>query len=139
MAVLFQIIKMKSNRLWVFAFWFYFGILMSISISAYLKIIPVELSQFPYFDTIMHFLLLGIAAYLGHLALNKRKVEIFNISLPLTPFIVIFFCIIDEILQLFSPHRSFDLVDLVADLCGVILFTWLAERQNLHKSQKSEI
>ncbi|MDZ8107041.1 MAG: VanZ family protein [Nostoc sp. DedQUE12a] len=130
---------MKSNRLWVFAFWFYFGILMSISISAYLKIIPVELSQFPYFDTIMHFLLLGIAAYLGHLALNKRKVEIFNISLPLTPFIVIFFCIIDEILQLFSPHRSFDLVDLVADLCGVILFTWLAERQNLHKSQKSEI
>ncbi|MBD2680056.1 MULTISPECIES: VanZ family protein [Nostoc] len=130
---------MKSNWLWVFAFWFYFGILMSISISAYLKIIPVELSQFPYFDTIMHFLLLGIAAYLGHLALNKRKVEIFNISLPLTPFIVIFFCIIDEILQLFSPHRSFDLVDLVADLCGVILFTWLAERQNLHKSQKSEI
>lgn len=139
MAVLFQIIKMKSNRFWVFAFWFYFGILMSISISAYLKIIPVELSQFPYFDTIMHFLLLGIAAYLGHLALNKPKIEIFNISLPLTPFIVIFFCIIDEILQLFSPHRSFDLVDLVADLCGVILFTWLAERQNLHKSQKSEV
>jgi len=139
MAVLFEIIKMKSNQFWVFAFWFYFGILMSISISAYLKIIPVELSQFPYFDTIMHFLLLGIAAYLGHLALNKRKIEIFNISLPLTPFIVIFFCIIDEILQLFSPHRSFDLVDLVADLCGVILFTWLAERQNLHKSQKSEV
>ncbi|MFN6562159.1 MAG: VanZ family protein [Nostoc sp. ChiSLP01] len=112
---------------------------MSISISAYLKIIPVELSQFPYFDTIMHFLLLGIAAYLGHLALNKRKIEIFNISLPLTPFIVIFFCILDEILQLFSPYRSFDLVDLAADLCGVILFTWLAERQNLNKSQKSEI
>ncbi|MBL1200431.1 antibiotic resistance protein VanZ [Nostoc linckia z18] len=130
---------MKSNRFWVFAFWFYFGILMSISISAYLKIIPVELSQFPYFDTIMHFLLLGIAAYLGHLALNKRKIEIFNISLPLTPFLVIFFCIVDEIIQLLTPHRSFDLVDLAADLFGVVLFTFLAEIQNLHKSQKNQI
>ncbi|MDZ8238244.1 MAG: VanZ family protein [Nostoc sp. ChiQUE01a] len=139
MTVLFQIIKMKSNRHWVFAFWFYFGILMFISISAYLKIIPVEMPRFPYFDTIMHFLLLGIAAYLGHLALNKRKIEIFNISLPLTPFIVIFFCILDEILQFFTPHRSFDLVDLAADLCGVVLFTWLAERQTLNKSQKTQI
>lgn len=130
---------MKSNRFWVFAFWFYFGILMSISISAYLKIIPVELSQFPYFDTIMHFLLLGIAAYLGHLALNKRKIEIFNISLPLTPFLAIFFCIVDEIIQLLTPHRSFDLVDLAADLFGVVLFTFLAEIQNLHKSQKNQI
>ncbi|MBC1241376.1 VanZ family protein [Nostoc sp. 2RC] len=130
---------MKSNRFWVFAFWFYFGILMSISISAYLKIIPVELPQFPYFDTIMHFLLLGIAAYLGHLALNKRKIEIFKISLPLTPFIVIFFCIVDEIIQLLTPHRSFDLVDLAADFFGVVLFTFLAEIQNLHKSQNNQI
>ncbi|WP_311774896.1 VanZ family protein [Nostoc sp. 2RC] len=112
---------------------------MSISISAYLKIIPVELPQFPYFDTIMHFLLLGIAAYLGHLALNKRKIEIFKISLPLTPFIVIFFCIVDEIIQLLTPHRSFDLVDLAADFFGVVLFTFLAEIQNLHKSQNNQI
>ncbi|MDZ8187677.1 MAG: VanZ family protein [Nostoc sp. ChiSLP02] len=130
---------MKSNRHWVLAFWFYFGVLMSISISAYLKIIPTEISQFPYYDTILHFLLLGIAAYLGHLALNKRKIQIFNISLPLTPFIIIFFCIIDEIIQFFVPYRSFDLVDLVADVCGIVLFTWLAERQNLHKSEKNQI
>ncbi|NDJ22635.1 VanZ family protein [Nostoc sp. B(2019)] len=122
---------MKFNQRWVFAFWVYFGILMSISISAYLKVIPSELSQFPYYDTILHFLLLGIAAYLSHLALNKRKIQFLDISLPLAPLIVMFFCIIDETIQLFTPHRSFDLVDLAADLCGIVLFTWLAERHKL--------
>ncbi|MEH1969493.1 VanZ family protein [Nostoc sp.] len=129
---------MKSNQRWVFAFWVYFGILMFISMSAYLRIIPAKISQIPYSDTILHFLLLGIAAYLGHLALNKRKIQIFNISLPMASLIVIFFCIVDEVIQLFSPYRSFDLVDLAADLCGIVLFTWLAERQNLTKSEKTQ-
>ncbi|MBW4617114.1 MAG: VanZ family protein [Desmonostoc vinosum HA7617-LM4] len=119
---------MKSNQPWVFAFWVYLGILMSISLSAYLKFIPTEITKFPYYDTFLHFLLLGIAAFLSHLALNKRKIKILNVSLPLAPFIVTFFCIVDEIIQLFTPHRSFDLTDLAADLCGIILFTWLAER-----------
>ncbi|OUL35205.1 VanZ family protein [Nostoc sp. T09] len=125
---------MKVNQPWVFAFWLYFGILMSISLSAYLKIIPTELSEFPHYDTILHFLLLGIAAFLSHLAFNKRKIQILNISLPLAPMIVIFFCVVDEVIQFFVPYRSFDLVDLAADLCGIVLFTWLAERQNLNKA-----
>ncbi|AFY35063.1 hypothetical protein Cal7507_4703 [Calothrix sp. PCC 7507] len=132
-------INMKSNRRWVLAFWLYFGILMSISLSAYLKIIPTELSQFPHYDTVLHFLLLGIAAYLSHLALNKRKIQILNINLPLAPFIVFFFCILDEIIQLLVPYRSADLVDLGADLCGIVLFTWLAEKQKLHKTEKRQL
>ncbi|MEI1376127.1 VanZ family protein [Nostoc sp. UHCC 0926] len=89
---------MKSHQHWVFAFWVYFGILMFISMSAYLRIIPTEISQFLYYDTILHFLLLGIAADLDHLALNKRQIQISNISLPLAPLIVICFYIVDEII-----------------------------------------
>ncbi|MBH8567074.1 VanZ family protein [Nostoc sp. CENA67] len=129
---------MKSNRRWVFAFWVYFGILMSISVSAYLKIIPTEISKFPYYDTILHFLLLGIAAYLSHLALHKRKIQLLNIYLPLAPLIVIFFCLVDEMIQFFVPYRSFDLVDLAADLGGIVLFTWLAERQRPRGVGKQE-
>lgn len=125
---------MKINQPWVFAFWVYLGILLSISLSAYLKIIPSEISQFPYYDTILHFLLLGIAAFLSHLAWNKRKIHVGNIALPLAPIIVVLFCVVDEVVQLFVPYRSFDVVDLIADLCGILLFTWLAERQNLHKA-----
>jgi polysaccharide biosynthesis protein VpsQ len=119
---------MKSRRFWVTSFWFYLGILFAISMSAYLQIIPTEIAKFPHYDTILHFLLLGIAAYLSHLALNKQQLRIFKISLPLAPFIVFLFCILDEIIQKFTPHRSADIIDLAADLSGIILFTWLAEK-----------
>ena len=122
---------MKSNRTWLVAFWFYIGIILSITISAYLKIIPNEIQRFPYFDTIMHFLLMGFSAFLGHLAFNKRKINILNFSLPLVPIIISFFVLVEECLQRFSPNRSFDLLDLAADFCGIVLFTLLAERVKL--------
>lgn len=129
---------MKSNRTWAIAFWFYIGLILAISISAYLKIIPNEIKQFPYYDTILHFLLMGFSAFLGHLAFNKRKINILNFSLPLVPIIISFFVLIEECLQMFSPNRSFDLVDLAADFCGIVLFTWLAERVKVKGSNKNE-
>mgnify|MGYP001800182523 FL=1 len=117
---------MKSNRTWLVAFWFYIGIILSITISAYLKIIPNEIQRFPYFDTIMHFLLMGFSAFLGHLAFNKRKINILNFSLPLVPIIISFFVLVEECLQRFSPNRSFDLLDLAAYFCGIVLFTLFA-------------
>ena len=129
---------MKSNRTWVIAFWFYIGIIVSISISAYLKIIPTEIKQFPYFDTILHFLLMGFSAFLGHLAFNKRKIIILNFSLPLVPIIISVFVLIEECLQKFSPNRSFDLVDLAADFCGIVLFTLLAERVKMRSCSEDK-
>ncbi|MBV6625560.1 MAG: VanZ family protein [Rivularia sp. (in: Bacteria)] len=130
---------MKTNRNWAIAFWFYIGIILSITISAYLKIIPNEIQRFPYFDTIMHFLLMGFSAFLGHLAFNKRKINILNFSLPLVPIIISFFVLIEECLQMFSPNRSFDLVDLAADFCGIVLFTLLAEMIKLKSSSDKKI
>lgn len=118
---------MTIHQRWVFAFWVYLGILLSISLSAYLRIIPTEIKQFPYYDTILHFLLLGIAAYLSHQAIRKRKLQIFNFPIPIAPLIVFIFCIIDEIIQSFVPYRSADFTDLAADILGIIVFTWVAE------------
>ncbi|MBD2605499.1 VanZ family protein [Scytonema hofmannii FACHB-248] len=120
---------MISKCRWVFAFWVYFGILMTIVISAYLKILPVKSSTIPFYDTIGHFVLIGIAAFLSHLALNKRRISLLIISLPLAPILVTFFTISEEFLQKLSPNRTFDLIDLASDFCGIVLFTWLAERQ----------
>lgn len=127
-----------TNRNWLVAFWLYIGIILSITISAYLKIIPNEIQQFPYIDTILHFLLMGFSAFLGHLAFNKRKINILNFSLPLVPIVISFFVFIEECLQRFSPNRSFDLVDLAADFCGIVLFTWLAERMKIKGVGSSE-
>jgi VanZ family protein len=123
-----KIITMKSHRLWIFAFWLYLGILMAIIISAYLKILPVKSSTIPFYDTVGHFILIGIAAFLSHLALNKRRISYLNISLPLAPILVILFTVTEECLQILSPYRIFDLIDLASDFCGVVLFTWLAEK-----------
>ncbi|MDJ0735759.1 MAG: VanZ family protein [Nostocaceae cyanobacterium] len=129
---------MKSNRPWVIAFWFYFGILMSIVISAYLKILPVKNANIPFYDTIGHFVLIGLAAFFSHLAMNKRHFLFLNISLPLAPILVTIVTVIEEFLQNLSPHRTFDLVDLTANFCGIILFTYLAERINTNKSTKKQ-
>ncbi len=129
---------MKSNRPWVIAFWFYIGLILAISLSAYLKIIPNEIKQFPYYDTILHFLLMGFSAFLGHLAFNKRQINILNFSLPLVPIVISFFVVIEECLQMFSPHRNFDLVDLAADFCGIVVFTWLAQRVKVRASEGNQ-
>ncbi|MEB3217448.1 MAG: VanZ family protein [Nostocales cyanobacterium 94392] len=124
---------MKTNRPWLVAFWLYIGLILSISISAYLKIIPNQIKQIPHYDTILHFLLIGFSAFLGHLAFNKRKINILNFSLPLAPIVISFFVIIEECLQIFSPIRSFDLVDLAADFCGIVVFTLLAQRVKVRR------
>jgi VanZ family protein len=125
--------KMKFKNFWILAFWFYLGILLVIIISAYLKVIPVKLSTIPFYDTIGHFVLIGIAAFLSHLALKKRKVNVFNFTVPLAPILVCLFTMLEEFLQILSPNRTFDVVDLTADFIGIILFTWLAEKQKLQK------
>ncbi|MEO0970436.1 MAG: VanZ family protein [Cyanobacteria bacterium J06639_18] len=132
---------MKSHRFWKIAFYIYIGIISAISISAYLKIIPNEIKQFPYYDTILHFLLMGFSAFLGYLAFNKRKVKInlntLKFSLPLTPIVISIFILIEECLQIFSPNRSFDLVDLAAVFFGIIVFTWLAEMTPINNENTS--
>ncbi len=127
---------MKSHRFWIIAFWFYLGILLTISTSAYLRVIPTEIASFPHYDTVLDFILLGIAAYLSHLALNKRQLHILDTALPLAPFIVFFSCILDEIIQKFTPHRSADIIDLLADVCGIIVFTYFAEHTPIRKTSQ---
>jgi VanZ family protein len=119
---------MKPHRFWIIGFWLYLGILMTIIISAYLKILPVKSSTIPFYDTVGHFILIGIAAFLCHLALKKRRISYLNLSLPLASILVIILTVIEECLQTLSPYRTFDLIDLASDFCGIVLFTWLAEK-----------
>lgn len=119
---------MKPHRFWIIGFWLYLGILMIIIISAYLKILPVKSSTIPFYDTLGDFILIGIAAFLSHLALKKRRISYLNISLPLAPILVMILTVTEECLQILSPYRTFDLIDLASDFCGIVLFTWLAEK-----------
>lgn len=103
---------------------------MAICVSAYLKILPVKSSTIPFYDTIGHFILIGLASFFSHLAMKKRKITIGTFLLPLAPLLVSIFTLIEEVLQNLSPYRTFSLSDLAADLVGIIFFYWLAEKVN---------
>ncbi|MFB2833657.1 hypothetical protein [Floridanema evergladense] len=120
-----------SNKIWIFACSLYLGFLIFISTSAYLKSLSPLLTKVPFSDTFMHFLLLGLTAFFSHLALNKRYVMVFGILFPQAPLIIALCCMLDEILQRFSPKATSSLLGLMADLAGIILFYFLAERIKL--------
>lgn len=121
----------SSNKIWIFACSLYLGFLIFISTSAYLKSLQPLLLRIPFADPFMHFLLLGLAAFFSHLALNKRYVMVFGILFPQGPLIIALCCMLDEIVQTLSPKQTSSFLDLIADLAGIILFYFLAERIKL--------
>ncbi len=52
-------------------------------------------------------------------------IQLGKISLPLGPILVTVFSFIDETLQIFSPARSYSLIDLMANWIGIWMFYWL--------------
>lgn len=109
------------RRRWALAFFGVFGLMLAISALAYLDLLPGELNEIPFSDTIGHFALFGLAAYLADRALGRRRVHALGWALALGPLAVAGFAVVDELLQLLSPVREFDLVDLAAGLSGVLL------------------
>ncbi|MBP0013369.1 MAG: VanZ family protein [Roseofilum sp. SBFL] len=112
----------KADRRWIVAFWIYFGLLLFISLAAYLRWIPARVADY---DKFGHLFLIGTAGILSHQALGERMIQLGKISLPLGPILVTVFSFIDETLQIFSPARSYSLIDLMANWIGIWMFYWL--------------
>jgi len=92
-----------KNSLWVW--------MLAIFVQSSFPAITGGPPSFPHFDKVMHFL---IYAILGGLTVLRFSGFYF-------PFILgSAFGLSDEIHQLFVPSRSFDLLDLAADIVGVI-------------------
>jgi uncharacterized membrane protein YoaT (DUF817 family) len=87
--------------------------------------IPVKIKFIPFYDTLGHFILYGITAYLAHRALERKIVSYLGLNIPLGSLIISCFALVEESLQLLSPYRTFSLLDLTANLCGIILFYWI--------------
>jgi VanZ family protein len=122
----------RSLPIWRGAFAVYLAILALIIVLAYLGLIPTEIAYIPYYDTIGHFALLGIASYLLHRALDRRAWPIGNIRVPAGPLIVAAVALVEESAQSLSPIRTFSLFDYAADLVGIWGAYWL----DLHLRQR---
>ncbi|NLS78900.1 MAG: VanZ family protein, partial [Chloroflexi bacterium] len=113
--------------MWTIAFLVYLALLVSIIALAYLGHIPAEIAYIPAYDTIGHVVLLGIAAYLLHRALNRRTVRVLGVALPLGPLLVALVALLEELAQGWSPRRTASPFDLAADFAGIAL-AWAADR-----------
>jgi VanZ family protein len=71
----------------------------------------------------MHGLLYGVMALLLNYGLNFKSKKIFGFNMQVGALIVLVFATIEEITQYWIPSRTFDLVDLLADFVGVVLFS----------------
>jgi VanZ family protein len=79
----------------------------------------------PYGDKIGHFCLFGTFSLLLNFTLKLKRIPLayFNLkkrSIYLGSLCVLSFAVIEEFSQLmFAPQRTFDLIDLLADICGI--------------------
>jgi undecaprenyl-diphosphatase len=95
---------------------------------AYLDILPMGLLAWPYADKVLHLLLIGALAFWLNLWRDGATVRMGPWPIPLAVLLPFGIAFGEEIMQSFSPVRTFDLLDLGADLVGLWLFYWISER-----------
>ncbi len=79
----------------------------------------------PYGDKMGHVLLFGALALLLNFATKAQQVAIGPLRLYLGVVLTLGFALLEEVSQLLFPSRSFELLDILADLLGVTLATIL--------------
>jgi VanZ family protein len=82
----------------------------------------------PYLDKWGHFILFGILTLLINMAIQYKRVSIFNKTVYLGTVVVFVFAVIEELSQGLLATRSLEHLDLLADGLGILLFSYLASR-----------
>lgn len=80
----------------------------------------------PYGDKAGHLGLFGFLTLVSILSLKFRTFRLGSYSVYLGAAFVFVFAVGEEITQVFVPYRTFDLVDVAADLLGILLAVALA-------------
>ncbi len=85
----------------------------------------------PFGDKIGHVILYGSLSYVTIIALQNKQISIGEYLLPLGAVIVSICAITEEVCQLFLINRRFDLIDMFADLLGILIFSLLYQKKPL--------
>lgn len=115
----------SALRSWRIVFGVYAAFLVTVIILAYLRLIPTQIGYIPFYDTIGHFVLYGLTGYLAHRALNRETWRLLQWRIPAGPVVIAGLAVLEENLQRLSAVRTFDLIDLAANISGIALFWWL--------------
>ncbi len=99
-----------------------------IDLGAYTGHIPTQIYWIPFYDKIMHFLLVGVFGAFLDGALAHRAIVRVPFVPRVGPAIVLVLAGAEEYLQRFSPRRSSSWSDLIANYTGILVCSWIAKR-----------
>jgi VanZ family protein len=83
------------------------------------------MKDIPYYDKISHMLLFGMFAFLLNYGLRFKSIKVLGLNLQLGALIVLTFAGLEELSQHFIPSRTLDIKDFIADIIGVVVFSYL--------------
>jgi VanZ family protein len=114
----------------------YTAFLLTIFVLAYLRLIPTELNIIPFYDSIGHFTLYGIWAYLFARAFSQPVLLLGRFRIQLGIFIIIPIALVEESLQSLSRVRTFSLFDFGWGMLGILIAGIILDRrQNGYQEQ----
>ena len=93
-------------------------------------------NQYPGGDKICHFVLMGTMAFLANLSFKGAAIFLAGWRWYLGSVLVMLFVVIEEFSQIFLDGRNFDLVDLAADVLGIMLLGSLGGRMGVKSRMK---
>lgn len=121
-------INIKNKAFWSYGFCIHLGLVLLIAVSAYLGILPTEYKGLPRYDLVGHAVLIGLLAFFLDGMLNFRLLFFGRfLEIRLAPVLILSLAALEEIAQVFSPHRTASLSDFFADAVGIVLCSWLAK------------
>ena len=121
---------MRLKRWLPFSLFFMFvaGIIIAIDLGRISGIVR-WVGNLPFGDKWGHFMLIGTLAFLLNYALDGRMVKIAGQKILLGCSIVAVGITLEEVSQIWIPHRTFDLIDLAANYLGIGMAGWVWLRQ----------
>lgn len=94
------------------------------------------LQNIPHSDKLGHFFLYGLLTYLMSFALRQRRFKLLHIRIPLAPIIMLIGTFMEECSQIMQEFRTFSLLDMLANIIGIMCFWSLAIWSSKSKSSK---
>lgn len=117
--------NLKSVGSWALFTVLSYLVLLTATILAYLRLVPLEIKKIPYYDKIGHFMLFGTFAFLLDRALRQKNLKLGRISVSLAVVLVALYAAFDEVLQGFSLARSLDMTDFLSSFIGIASLVFL--------------
>lgn len=106
--------------MWKTLFYIALSAFILIILGAYLNLLPYQ-QVIRQYDKVLHFFFFGGVSWLGFRAFPKQY-EFPSFSIPAFPFWMTLFSVAEESFQHLYPHRTFNLLDLLANFCGIWFF-----------------